>query len=315
VTLLNLFRKAIGDLELSGQMIATDASHLAAAWQQADVRCIVPQCDAPNYIEAVLDICRQHDVNLIVPTIDTELLLLAAHRVQFEALGTIVLVSSPESIRITTDKRQTNQWLTGNGFPTVRQTSVLDAMSDTSKWPLPLIAKPRSGSSSIGLLRLTDRGAMEQLRERTDYVIETVACGQEYTVDVLVDRSGKGVCAVPRRRVEVRSGEISKGVTVRSQAMQLLATAVCEHLPAPYGVINVQMFQADDGTLAVVEINARFGGGFPLSARAGADYPRWIIEELTGLPSTAAADAWQSGLGMLRYDAEVFLDLGGQQSA
>jgi carbamoyl-phosphate synthase large subunit len=92
--------------------------------------------------------------------------------------------------------------------------------------------------------------------------------------------------------------------------MQALATAVCERLPGAYGVVNVQMFQAEDGRLAVVEINARFGGGFPLSAKAGADYPRWIIEELIGARSTARADAWQAGLGMLRYDAEVFLDLG-----
>jgi carbamoyl-phosphate synthase large subunit len=315
VTLLNLFRKTIEDLGLTGQMIATDVSPLAAAWQRADVHYIVPPCDAPDYIESLLSISRQHDVSLIVPTIDTELPLLAAHRVQFEALGTTVLVSSPECIRITADKSCTNHWLTVNRFPTVQQTSVLEAIGDARKWPLPLIAKPRNGSSSIGLLRLTGRGAMEQLLERNDYVIETVAGGQEYTVDVLVDRRAKVLCAVPRRRMEVRAGEVSKGVTVRSEPMQELATAVCEHLPEAYGVINVQMFKAEDGTLAVVEINARFGGGFPLSARAGADYPRWIIEELMGVPSTARANAWQDGLGMLRYDAEVFLDLGGQQIA
>jgi carbamoyl-phosphate synthase large subunit len=192
---------------------------------------------------------------------------------------------------------------------------VREASGDVRKWRLPLIAKPRKGSSSIGVLRVSDRRTMEQLLDRDDYVIEKMANGDEYTVDVLVNRRGRSLCAVPRRRVEVRSGEVSKGVTVRSESMQALASAVCERLPAAYGAINVQMFQAEDGTVAVVEINARFGGGFPLSARAGADYPRWIIEELTGLPSTSAANTWQAGLGMLRYDAEVFVDLSCQQIA
>ena len=310
MTLLNLFRNSLADLELTGLMIATDASALAAAWQQADVRHIVPPCNAPDYVDSLLTICRERDVSLIVPTIDTELPVLAAHRARFEAIGTTVLVSSPECVLIAADKSHTNRWLKVNGFPTVQQASVHEAINDPRAWPLPLIAKPRNGSSSIGLLRLTHRGALELLLGRKDYVIETVAGGQEYTVDVLVDRKGKAVCAVPRRRVEVRAGEISKGVTVRSETMQALATAVCEHLPGAYGVINIQMFQAEDGSLAVVEINARFGGGFPLSAKAGADYPRWIIEELIGLRSTARPDGWRAGLGMLRYDAEMFLDLG-----
>jgi carbamoyl-phosphate synthase large subunit len=309
VGLLNLFRKATRDLGLNGQIVATDASPLAAAWQQADIRYIVPSCGAPEYVDSLLDICRRDEVSLIVPTIDTELPILAAHRSRFEAIGTTVLVSLPECIRIASDKLLTNQWLTANNFPTVRQTSVPDALKDDAKWPLPLIAKPRNGSASIGLLRVADRLVLEQLRGHDDYVVETVARGNEHTVDVLVDRSQRVVCSVPRRRIEVRGGEVSKGVTVRCERMQALATAVCERMPGAYGVFNVQMFQADDGTVAVVEINARFGGGFPLSARAGANYPRWIIEELRGLPATASADSWQSGLGMLRYDAEVFLDL------
>ena len=60
--------------------------------------------------------------------------------------------------------------------------------------------------------------------------------------------------------------------------------------------------------MAVIEVNARFGGGFPLAREAGADFPRWLVEEVAGLPSTAREDGWQDGLVMLRYDAAVFVD-------
>jgi carbamoyl-phosphate synthase large subunit len=293
-------------------MIATDISPLAAAWQQAERRYIVPRCDAPGYVDSVVDVCRRHDVRLMVPTIDTELPVLAAHRARFDAIGTTVLISSAECIRITGNKAEANHWLLTNGFPTVRQTSVSEALADCGRWVTPLIAKPRNGSSSIGLLRVNDRAVLEQLRGRDDYVVETVAPGHEHTVDVLINRRGKVMCAVPRRRIEVRGGEVSKGVTVRCERMQTLAASVCESLPGAYGVLNVQMFQDADGTLAIVEINARFGGGFPLSARAGADFPRWIIEDLNGIATTALPNSWQTALAMLRYDAEVFLDFTAQ---
>ena len=87
---------------------------------------------------------------------------------------------------------------------------------------------------------------------------------------------------------------------------------MCEAGPGAYGALNVQVFVAGDvhepASLAVIEINARYGGGFPLSLEAGADFPRWMLEELLGLPTTASPDDWRSGLVMLRYDAAVFVD-------
>src|SRR5690606_1056922 len=119
--------------------------------------------------------------------------------------------------------------------------------------------------------------------------------------------------SAPRRRIEVRAGEVSKGVTVRSPQLQQLARDLCEALPGALGTITVQAFldgAPDDpaATVAVIEINARYGGGFPLALEAGADFPRWQLEELLGLPSTATADGWRPGLVILRYDAAVFVD-------
>jgi carbamoyl-phosphate synthase large subunit len=308
VALMNLFRSALRDLRVGGAVAATDITPLAAAWQAADRQWIVPRCDAPEYVPYLLDLCERERIGLIVPTIDTELPVLAASRSRFAAIGTAVLVSSPEAVRIAADKRETNRWLSSNEFPTVRQTTVAGALADPDLWRFPLIAKPWNGSASIGLRRLDGRAALDALSGDDAYVIETVAAGQEHTVDVMVDSRGRAVCAVPRRRLEVRAGEVSKGVTVRNAAMQRLATRVAEALPGAFGALNIQMFADEEGRLSIVEINARFGGGFPLSARAGANFPRWILEDALGLPSTASADTWIDGLTMLRYDAEVFVE-------
>jgi carbamoyl-phosphate synthase large subunit len=183
------------------------------------------------------------------------------------------------------------------------------------------MAKPRFGSASEGVALLRNAAELELLVARDeaglpltdgrpgDMVVQSVASGREHTIDVFVDRAGQCHCAIPRRRLEVRGGEVSKAVTVRSEELIDLAFAMVNALPGAYGVLNFQVF-ADEkaGTLAVIEINPRFGGGFPLSHRAGADFARWLLEDVRGLPSTATGDGWRDGLVMLRYDAAVFVD-------
>jgi carbamoyl-phosphate synthase large subunit len=139
-------------------------------------------------------------------------------------------------------------------------------------------------------------------------VAQTIASGNEHTIDALTDHTGRCICAVPRRRLETRSGESSKGITVRSDELISLAERICESLPGPYGPLTIQVFIDDStGEVNVVEINPRFGGGYPLSWEAGARYPQWMIEEILGLPSTATSSEWQSGLVMLRWDEGVFV--------
>jgi carbamoyl-phosphate synthase large subunit len=59
--------------------------------------------------------------------------------------------------------------------------------------------------------------------------------------------------------------------------------------------------------VAILEINARFGGGYPLAHRAGAPFTQWLLEEATDR-SSSAHDDWRPGVTMLRYDEAIFID-------
>jgi carbamoyl-phosphate synthase large subunit len=306
VALLELWRRTLGDLALDGEILATDMSRVSAAYQSADRAFQVPRCTAAEFIPSMLELCRRERVTLVIPTIDTELPMFAAARDEFAAIGTVVHVSGPETITIGFDKRSTHRWLLERRFPTVAQAEPGDVISGSVDWTFPLIAKPVRGSSSIGLARVGDREELSQVTGGQDYVVQQVAKGVEYTVDVLIDRAGRCRCAVPRRRIEVRAGEVSKGMTVREPTVIALASRIAEALPGGWGCLNVQIFHdAATGELSVIELNPRFGGGFPLAWEAGAHYPRWILEETLGMPSTAH-DRWTDGVVMLRYDAAVF---------
>ena len=111
-----------------------------------------------------------------------------------------------------------------------------------------------------------------------------------------------------RHRIEVRGGEVSKGITRRVEALEALTWQICEALPGAFGALNVRIFYDEStGALNVIEINPRFGGGFPLAYQAGGDFPRWLIEEALGHSCTARADVWRDGLVMLRYDRAIYL--------
>ena len=309
VELLRIWRTAIEASGRTARLIAADMTALSAAWQSADAGYLVPRCQDPSFLEAVLGICGKEHVDLIVPTIDPELPVYAAAGRQFEAVGTRVHVSSPETISISNDKRLTHAWLLAHGLPTVAQVDAQLLLAGQAQLDLPVYAKPARGSSAIGVTRVDTLDSLERIAaHRDDYIVQEIAPGAEYTVDVFVDRFGRCRSAVPRRRLEVRNGEVSKGVTVKHQAVIALATQVSEALPGAWGCLNVQIF-ADDLTarLSVIEINARFGGGFPLSWEAGADIPRWILEDMLSQESSAHQD-WKDGLLMLRYDAAVFRD-------
>lgn len=307
VSLLRLLQQSLRESGCSGGVLGMDITFNSPAMQLADEAVVAPPYRDPACLPTLLELCQRYSLKLIIPTIDPELMFYAEYRDTFGKLGCRINVSSVETITIASDKELTHQWLVVNAFPTVKQTSIEAVLRDPARYGFPLVIKPRSGSSSIGLTVARD---LEQVRGRmgeTDLVVQTLARGDEYTVDVFIDSAGAPRCAVPRRRLETRGGEVSKGVTVRHRRVIELAKSIASKLPGARGVINIQIFHDPiTDELNVIEINPRFGGGYPLSHRAGAHMTRWAIEEALGIPCTAHDD-WQDGLMMLRYDEAVFV--------
>lgn len=170
--------------------------------------------------------------------------------------------------------------------------------------------KPRGGSSSIGIRRIDSLTDMPDPAELDHYVVQELLDGEEYTVNIFVDDRGRLVTAVPHRRIEVRGGEVSKGVTRRHPALEQAARTLVAALPGMQGALCFQAIVDVEGEARLFEINARFGGGFPLAHRAGAPFSAWLLEALADLPSSAG-DRWRDGVVMLRYDAAEFIETGG----
>jgi len=311
VALMDAFRADLAVLGLEGRVLANDMSDLCPAWHSSDGSYLVPACSAPDYIERMLAICAAQEVRLLVPTIDPELPVLGAHREKFAAIGTTLHCSADATLKIGGDKISTHRWLREAGLPTVEQANPDEVLAAPQSWAWPLLIKPVNGSSSRGVRTVATPEELALATGSEPYLVQSLASGEEYTVSCYVDRSGKGRCAVPRMRLETRAGEVSKGMTFRHEGLEDLALRACESLPGAWGAMNIQIFlDRATGAMNIIELNPRFGGGFPLAWQAGARYPRWLIEECLGRPPEASADCWEDGLVMLRWDAALFVQAG-----
>ena len=314
VGLLESFRESLSEIGRRGRVIAVDATEYSAAAEVADAMYVVPRCSDPAFIPQVLEICRMERINLVVPTIDTELRYYAAARRVFEDAGTIVAVSDPATIALSEDKVFTHEWLVSNGFPAPRQATPSDVLKNPDAWDFPVVVKPRNGSASTGVRVIESLDDLRCVAGNTSLILQECIRGREFTVNVFVDGRGRCLCAIPHHRMEVRGGEVSKGITVRHEPMIYLIRGLIEALPGAFGAMNVQCFLTAEDEIRIIEINARFGGGYPLAHRAGANISRWLVEHALGMELTGPFDEWQEGLVMLRYDQAVFLEPGRSRS-
>ena len=306
VELIRCFRNGAAHLGIDLRVIAVDVDPtMSAACQVADVAIRVPRCDRTEFIDALLGICLQHHVDLIVPTIDPELEALSTQAARFREIGVELAVAAPEVVRLARDKLRTAHFLASRGVPSPRSGRLDEVMADPHTWSWPLMIKPRAGSSSVGIRILSSPDQLGELGGSPDYLAQELLRGEEYTVNMFFDRAGRLLCAIPHLRREVRAGEVAKGITRRHPELEAIAWALGETLPGARAALCFQAMVDEAGRAVVFELNARFGGGYPLAHRARARFAQWLLEETTGRPSSAH-DHWQDDVLMLRYDHAVF---------
>ena len=303
VALVDAFRQSLDRLGLKGRILGADTSPYSAALQTCDQAFLVHASEHKEYVGQLLDICRANKVDLLVPLIDPELQALAGCNARFAEVGTTLLLSARHVIDICRNKARTFEALTRAGIDTPH----VYAYRESAKADLPLFMKPRHGSSAKDIHKINTLDELVYYhRQVPDAIIQEFIEGQEYMLDVFADFQGRPLCVVPRKRIEVRAGEVSKSMTCRDEELVKLGMSTVRALECCMGPITIQCFRTASGRTPVIEINPRLGGGVPLAIEAGADIPRWTIECARGESPQVDPDAWQDRLVMLRYDEAVF---------
>ena len=296
--LLKYFKENLSE---GDKVFATDMQLSAPALQVADVKIQVPAVYAADYVDITLGICKEHNINVLISLNDLELPILAENKARFEELGVKVVVSDPEVIDICFDKYKTAQWVESLGLKSpktyVRLQDVKEALAK-GEIDFPLFMKPRWGSGSIGLESIADMEELDiyyhlLMKKIKKTILATASVGDEYIMiqekltgnefglDVMNDLEGNNVGVSVKQKLAMRAGETDKAVTRDLPEVREMGRKIGEALKH-IGNLDVDIMQRANGDYCVLELNPRFGGGYPFSYEAGVNMPKAIIEWVRG---------------------------------
>lgn len=295
--LLKYFKEQLGD---EGKIIGADLQLTAPALSAADIKVQVPEVYSENYIERVLDICKRYRVDLLLSLNDLELPILAEAKPLFEEIGTRVVISSKEVIDIAFDKLKTASFMTSIGLTApkthVNYDEAIRAIRQ-GELKFPIVLKPRWGSGSIGIEFVDDLETMESVYRLLlmkvkksilgkasvgdEFImIQEKIEGPEYGLDIMNDFEGNNVGVSVKLKLAMRAGETDKATTVDNAVIREIGARIGKQLKH-VGNLDCDILERD-GSYYVLELNPRFGGGFPFSYEAGVNLPKAIIEWAKG---------------------------------
>ena len=252
----------------------------------------------------MLDLCKQREVALLIPTRDEELPLFAEHKDRFAQIGTTVAVSPPESVRVCQDKRLFANVCLQNALP-IPLTYAAGTLPPEDAYPV--FVKPRVGKGGRGIRKIDSAAELrELLSECPDLLVQECVSDPEYTIDTFVDFTGKVISVVPRERTFVLAGESYVSRTRKAPRLMDEAIRLVTKLNL-LGHITIQCFYNED-RVRFIEVNPRFGGAANLGFAAGALTPRFLIRSLQGKPVEPVIGEFRDNYVMLRYTQDIFME-------
>ncbi|WP_300921187.1 ATP-grasp domain-containing protein [uncultured Dubosiella sp.] len=298
--MVKYFKKA---LEENGKIFVSNSDDRSIAFKYADESIISPLIYSDEYIAFLLEFCRKKSIDIVISLFDIDLLMLARHKEQFEEIDTKVIVSDPKIVEICNDKWKTYIFLKDNGFHTpisfLHIEDVMKAIS-SGKLSYPIVVKPRYGCGSISVAIAYDEEDIRYLTKKVNedinktylkyesalskdkVIYQAYLEGQEYGADIINDLNGEIQNIIIRKKLAMRSGEtdiaeIVDEPVIKNELNKL--GKITKHIAN----MDCDIFLINDIPY-ILEMNARFGGGYPFSHMSGCNLPKAIIEWSEGKP-------------------------------
>tara|TARA_B110000003_G_scaffold187967_1_gene186841 strand:- start:82 stop:1047 length:966 start_codon:yes stop_codon:yes gene_type:complete len=308
VSLINAFKSTIIKLNIDAKVFTTDLNpyYESPASHFADKSFKIGFFSDPNYIDDLLDICLRNDVKIVIPTIDTELILLADSKDIFKKNDINLIVSESKLIRTLDDKFETNIFF-NNLYINTPQIFKKDNLC------FPVFLKPVNGSNSKGIYKAGNFNEIRpcDLESENIMILKYLdnSTYDEYTIDLYYDKNFILKCVVPRIRLKVIGGESNQGVTKKNHIMNFVKQKF-HFLKGAIGCLTLQLFinKSNPSDIYGIEINPRFGGGYPFSYNAGANFPEFILREYVLNEDIKFFEDWKSNCLNLRYENEVIIN-------
>lgn len=291
--LVRYFKEAVGE---AGRVFAANSTP-CPAFHVADEAVVTPIIYDNDYIPFLLEYCKRNAIDLLVPLFDIDIPVLAENKQAFAEQGTLVVVADLEVALVCNDKWRTAHYLAQHGVRVPCTALGIDeaySFLSLGKMTYPVMVKPRWGMASLGTHIARNDAELEvlhnivqneidnsylkyesQANQGPSVIVQELLDGQEYGLDVMCDLEGAYQSTSVKRKLAMRSGETDSAVVVDSEELRELGRELATLCPHP-GNLDVDVFVCEAGCY-VLELNARFGGGYPFTHAAGVDLPRALV--------------------------------------
>ena len=293
------------ELQGKGKVIATDCSELAPAIYEADKYYIVPKIDNPEYIDVILDICKQENIDTLISLIDPELSLISRNIKLFNNIGVKPIISDYDKVEMCFDKYKMYEFLVKNNIKTIK--TYIDIKEfyedlENKKINLPVFVKPIRGSASLNINKINSKEELEVIwKNNQDLIIQEYMRGQEIGADVYIDIvSNEPVAIFTKKKIKMRAGETDKSVSFKDEKLFEL---ICEFTrKAKFkGIIDIDIFESN-GEYYISEVNPRFGGGYPHAYECGVNVPKMILNNLNNIVNEPNIGNYEENIYMMKYN-------------
>jgi carbamoyl-phosphate synthase large subunit len=283
------------------RIVASDTNPISAGFFMSDAHEVLPEIDSKLYITRLFEIIAKHRIAILMPSSGYDIYRYSENKEKLLKLGALPVVSDKQTMEVCRDKMETFNYLSKKfdlPFTTLNY-------KKASKFPL--IAKPRYGKGSKGILKIDDEAELNYVQFKNDNLIfQEYLPGTEYTIDVLSDLECEPIIAVPRIRLQTRAGISTVGKIVKDENISETCKSIAKYLKIR-GPCCIQMKESKEGILKIVEVNPRMGGGTIFTTLAGANFPAMILDMVNGkklkIPKI-------SEITIVRYFEEIVVENG-----
>ena len=319
--LIEWFRDAFAEAGVRGQVVIAEGDPSSAAFSAGDRGCLLPRYDDPDFEQAFWAMIDDVAPDLYVPLNDYEIERLGKGiAARLRTRGVLVPGVGTRWTSASSDKHQMYEELSSHGIPT--PWTVLgddeDAIRVLARDEEPVVVKHRFGSGSSGVEFAVGEGIHQAVARsartspgpsgdgdpRRRVVVQPRLDGHEYGVDLVCDLKAPGVLhgVLARRKYRMRAGETDKAVSANAEPFQRVAADLAR-LMEVRGIVDTDMFVTSNGTVSVIDINPRFGGGYPFVHLAGADVPLLYVQQALGLEPSPEALAYDVGVVSAKFES------------
>lgn len=285
--------------EFRGKVFVSDCDNTASGlYGDNDGAFILPKPkdDEFKYVEKLHELCIKNNINVIIPVIDPEIDILSRHRDVFVRDKIFVAVSTERVLNICYNKLKMNSFLDINGFEVPRTFTEVKEFEQSIKREevfFPVILKPIYGSGSVSTYKVTSMEEVKTLFQK-GMMIQQYITGVEYGIDVFNNMDGKPIRCIVKKKISMRSGETDKAESVLNQKIKKLIISLGEKLGH---VCNLDCDVLEsNGHLYVIDLNPRFGGGYPATHEAGVNLLDLVIRLSRGESLNAEFDNYKVGV-------------------